>query len=158
MTTFHFGCDFSSLCWSSYAFFAGARAAPCLAMHRIHLGVLRSRLAMRAQKGASSTGSMTIFAGGSLALPSRINRGVPTNVRCVLCHSGHCVQHVGSDLQRRRAFEFVYFRFAISFLPCVHRIASLADAVNVAAFFLTNSCTLIGPCPVSVSTLSDSRS
>jgi hypothetical protein len=55
-------------------------------------------------------------------------------------------------------FEFVYFRFAISFLPCVHRIASLADAVNVAAFFLTNSCTLIGPCPVSVSTLSDSRS
>jgi hypothetical protein len=30
--------------------------------------------------------------------------------------------------------------------------ASFADAVNVAAFFLTNSCTLSGPCPVSVST------
>ena len=36
--------------------------------------------------------------------------------------------------------------------------ASFADAVNVAAFFLTNSCTLIGPCPVSVSTSSDIRS
>ena len=37
-------------------------------------------------------------------------------------------------------------------------IASFADAVNVAAFFLTNSCTLSGPCPVSVSTSSDIRS
>ena len=36
--------------------------------------------------------------------------------------------------------------------------ASFADAVNVAAFFLTNSCTLSGPCPVSVSTSSDIRS
>ncbi len=35
--------------------------------------------------------------------------------------------------------------------------ASFADAVNVAAFFLTNSCTLIGPCPVSVCTSSDIR-
>jgi len=36
--------------------------------------------------------------------------------------------------------------------------ASFADAVNVAAFLLTNSCTLSGPCPVSVSTSSDIRS
>ena len=36
--------------------------------------------------------------------------------------------------------------------------AAFADAVNVAAFFLTNSCTLSGPCPVSVSTSSDIRS
>ena len=36
--------------------------------------------------------------------------------------------------------------------------ATLADAVNVAAFFLTNSCTLSGPCPVSVRTSSDIRS
>jgi hypothetical protein len=36
--------------------------------------------------------------------------------------------------------------------------ASIADAVNVAACFLTNSCTLSGPCPVSVSTSSDIRS
>jgi len=34
----------------------------------------------------------------------------------------------------------------------------LADAVNVAAFFLTNSCTLSGRCPVNVSTSSDIRS
>jgi hypothetical protein len=33
---------------------------------------------------------------------------------------------------------------------------SFADAVNVAAFFLTKSCTLSGPCPVSVRTSSDS--
>ena len=38
------------------------------------------------------------------------------------------------------------------------KIPSCADAVNVAAFFLTNSCTLSGPCPVSVSTSSDIRS
>ena len=38
------------------------------------------------------------------------------------------------------------------------KIASFADAVNVAAFFLTNSCTLSGPCPVSVSTSFDIRS
>src|SRR6516162_950711 len=36
--------------------------------------------------------------------------------------------------------------------------ASFADAVNVAAFFLTNSCRLSGLCPVSVSTSSDIRS
>ena len=36
--------------------------------------------------------------------------------------------------------------------------APFVDAVNVAAFFLTNSCTLSGPCPVSVSTSSDIRS
>jgi hypothetical protein len=36
--------------------------------------------------------------------------------------------------------------------------ASFADAVNVAAFFLTNSCTLSGPYPVSVRTSSDIRS
>src|SRR5215471_20490889 len=33
-----------------------------------------------------------------------------------------------------------------------------ADAVNVARFFLTNSCTLSGSCPVSVRTSSDIRS
>ena len=36
--------------------------------------------------------------------------------------------------------------------------AAFADAVNVAAFFLTNSRTLSGSCPVSVRTSSDSRS
>jgi len=36
--------------------------------------------------------------------------------------------------------------------------ATFALAANVAAFFLTNSCTLSGPCPVSVSTSSDMRS
>ena len=36
--------------------------------------------------------------------------------------------------------------------------AAFADAVNAAAFFLTNSCTLIGACPVSVSTSSVIRS
>jgi hypothetical protein len=36
--------------------------------------------------------------------------------------------------------------------------AAFADAVNVAAFFLTNSCTLSGSCPVSMSTSSDIRS
>jgi hypothetical protein len=36
--------------------------------------------------------------------------------------------------------------------------AALAEAVNVAAFFLTNSCILSGPWPVSVSTSSDIRS
>ena len=36
--------------------------------------------------------------------------------------------------------------------------ADFADAVNLCAFFLTNSCTLSGPCPVSVSTSSDIRS
>ena len=35
---------------------------------------------------------------------------------------------------------------------------AFADAVNVAAFFLTTSCTLSGPCPVSVSTSSEIRS
>jgi REP element-mobilizing transposase RayT len=88
-----------------------------LAIHRVHLGVLRSRLAMRAPKGVSSAGSMTIFAGGSLTLPSGINRGVPTNVRCVLCHSGHCVQHVGSDLQRRRAFRVCILQIRHIFPP-----------------------------------------
>ena len=32
--------------------------------------------------------------------------------------------------------------------------AAFADALNVAAFFLTNSCTLSGRCPVSISTSS----
>lgn len=36
--------------------------------------------------------------------------------------------------------------------------AAFADGVNVAAFFLTNSCTLSGSCPVSVRTSSDVRS
>ena len=36
--------------------------------------------------------------------------------------------------------------------------ALFADTVNVAAFFLTNCCTLSGTCPVSVSTSSDIRS
>src|SRR6202795_4853725 len=36
--------------------------------------------------------------------------------------------------------------------------ATFADGVNVAAFFLTNSCTLSGRCPVNVSTSSDIRS
>ena len=36
--------------------------------------------------------------------------------------------------------------------------AAFADAVNLAAFFLTNSCTLSGRCPVNVSTSSDIRS
>ena len=36
--------------------------------------------------------------------------------------------------------------------------ADFADVLNVVAFFLTNSCKLIGPCPVSVSTSSDIRS
>ena len=36
--------------------------------------------------------------------------------------------------------------------------AGFADAVKVAAFFLTNSCTLSGACPVSVSTSFDIRS
>src|ERR1700730_11562149 len=98
-------------------------------MHRIHLGVLRSRLAMRAPKGVSSTGSMTIFAGGSLALPSRINRGVPTNVRCVCAIAVIAYNTWAATYSEDVPFEFVYFRFAISFLPCVHRIASLADAV-----------------------------
>jgi hypothetical protein len=40
--------------WSSYAFFAGTRAAPRLTMHRVHHGVLRSRLEMRAPKGVCS--------------------------------------------------------------------------------------------------------
>ncbi len=35
---------------------------------------------------------------------------------------------------------------------------SFADAVNFAAFFLTKSCKLSGPCPVSVNTSSDIRS
>jgi hypothetical protein len=35
---------------------------------------------------------------------------------------------------------------------------AFADAVNVAAFFLTKSCTCNGPCPVSVRTSSDIRS
>ena len=35
---------------------------------------------------------------------------------------------------------------------------AFADAVNAAAFFRTNSCTLSDRCPVSVSTSSDSRS
>ena len=36
--------------------------------------------------------------------------------------------------------------------------AAFADGVNVAAFFLTNSCTLSGSFPVSVRTSSDVRS
>ena len=36
--------------------------------------------------------------------------------------------------------------------------AAFADAVNAAEFFRTNSCTLSGPCPVSVRTSSDIRS
>ena len=36
--------------------------------------------------------------------------------------------------------------------------AAFADGVNVAAFFLTNSSTLSGSCPVSVRTSSDVRS
>ena len=36
--------------------------------------------------------------------------------------------------------------------------AAPADAVNAAAFFLTNSCTPRGACPVRVSTSSDIRS
>ena len=35
---------------------------------------------------------------------------------------------------------------------------TFADAVNAAAFFRTNSCTLSGACPVSVRTSSDIRS
>ena len=31
-----------------------------------------------------------------------------------------------------------------------HTQAAFADAVNVAAFFLTNSCTLNGSCPVAI--------
>jgi hypothetical protein len=41
---------------------------------------------------------------------------------------------------------------------CVCEEASPYDAVNAAAFFLMNSCTLSGPCPVSVRTSSDIRS
>jgi hypothetical protein len=41
--------------WSSYAFLRRNSRSTRLAMHRIHLGVLRSRLAMRAPKGVSST-------------------------------------------------------------------------------------------------------
>ena len=36
--------------------------------------------------------------------------------------------------------------------------AAFGDGVNDAAFFLTNSCTLSGSCPVSVNTSSDIRS
>jgi hypothetical protein len=36
--------------------------------------------------------------------------------------------------------------------------AALAESVNVAAFFLTNSCMLSGFCPVSTNTSSDIRS
>ena len=36
--------------------------------------------------------------------------------------------------------------------------AAFVDAVNATAFFLTNSCTLSGACPVSVCTSSDIRS
>jgi hypothetical protein len=35
---------------------------------------------------------------------------------------------------------------------------SFAGGLNAAAFFLTNSCKLIGPCPVNMSTSSDIRS
>ena len=37
-----------------------------------------------------------------------------------------------------------FFRFAIFFLPCVHKIASFADAVNVAAFFPIGVASSIG--------------
>jgi len=101
---------------------------------------------------------MTIFAGGSLALASGIT-GAGRQMSVAFCAIAVIAYNtMAATYSRDVPFEFVYFSFAISFLPCVHRIASLADAVNVAAFFLTNSCTLIGPCPVSVSTLSDSRS
>ena len=39
-----------------------------------------------------------------------------------------------------------------------HPVACFADAVKVAAFFPTNSCTLSGACPVSMRTSSDIRS
>src|SRR6516162_11100336 len=48
--------------------------------------------------------------------------------------------------------------FACPDLESADLQAACADAVNVAAFLLTNSCTLSGYCPVSVSTSSDIRS
>jgi hypothetical protein len=41
---------------------------------------------------------------------------------------------------------------------CTAIQAALAESVNVAAFFLTNSCMLSGICPVSANTSSDIRS
>jgi hypothetical protein len=44
------------------------------------------------------------------------------------------------------------------FLECTAIQAALAESVNFAAFFLTNSCMLSGVCPVSANTSSDIRS
>jgi len=44
------------------------------------------------------------------------------------------------------------------FFECTAIQAALAESVNVAAFFLTNSCMLSGVCPVSANTSSDIRS
>src|SRR6185369_4070392 len=72
-----------------------------------------------------------------------------------------------SDLVVKLQISHVFFRLFSSLRCALNRSvatayattqASFADAVNVAAFFLTNSCTLSGPCPVSVSTSSDIRS
>jgi hypothetical protein len=60
---------------------------------------------------------MTIFAGGSLALPSGINRGVPTNVRCVLCIAVIAYNTLAATYSRDVPFEFVYFKFAMFFPP-----------------------------------------
>ena len=76
---------------------------------------------------------------------------------------------IGSSLFRNIAFPFFELmklnRFKIESQICCMRASAntqasfaFAAAVNAAAFFRTNSCTLSGRCPVSVSTSSDSRS
>ena len=52
--------------------------------------------------------------------------------------------------------SFWFGHCVFSFMKLVP--AAFADEVNVAAFFLTNSCKLSGPWPVSVSTSFDIRS
>src|SRR6516164_6173507 len=61
--------------------------------------------------------------------------------------------HRGSFSPHRRSSES-----KSRFLECTAIQAALTESVNVAAFFLTNSCMLNGVCPVSVNTSSDIRS
>ena len=77
------------------------------------------------------------------------------SARCFWRNCGECSPHIwrsiSIDVSKRRVRH-------VAWRASADTQASFADAVNVAAFFLTNSCTLSGPCPVSVSTSSDIRS
>ncbi len=69
---------------------------------------------------------------------------------------------LGQLARRHQVSERLIYRWRDKFLRMRRASgdaqASFADAVNVAAFFLTKSCRLSGPCAVSVRTSSDIRS